>query len=123
MGSGIVPVLTYRNYIGEFDYDPEDDLFVGEVKDISDTVYFEGRSIDELKQSLARAVDHYLDFCAKLGREPDKPYSGNFVLRVDPKAHLAMAKAARLAGESLNTWAGNVLHRSALRVLRARRAA
>lgn len=66
-------IMTYKGYTGIFDYDQEADIFHGEVKDISDVITFQGRSIDELKQALADSVDDYLDFCASKGKTPEKP--------------------------------------------------
>ncbi len=33
------------------------------------------------------SVDDYLTFCAERGEEPEKPYSGKFVVRVEPELH------------------------------------
>ena len=43
------------------------------------------------------------------GEEPDKPYSGRFVLRVGSELHRAMAIAAEQAGVSMNDWIAAVL--------------
>ena len=62
--------MTYKGYTGKFEYDPEADIFHGEVLHLSDVITFQGRSIDELKQALADSVEDYLDFCAEEGRQP-----------------------------------------------------
>lgn len=66
--------MAYKGYTGKFEYDPEADIFHGEVLHLSDVITFQGRSIDELKQALADSVEDYLDFCAEEGGSPRKPF-------------------------------------------------
>ena len=96
--------LEYKNYLGRFEYDPEADLFHGEVVNMRDVVTFQGRSIDELKTALADSVEDYLEFCRERDREPDKPFSGRFNVRLGPELHRKAAQAAALADKSLNAW-------------------
>ncbi|MEY3552667.1 MAG: hypothetical protein RL735_1015, partial [Pseudomonadota bacterium] len=44
---------------------------------------------------------------------PEKPFSGQFVVRVDPPIHRAVATAAKQAGMSLNKWVAVTLERAA----------
>ncbi len=55
----------------------------------------------ELKQAFADSIEDYLAFCKERGEEPEKPYSGQFVVRVDPPLHKAVAGAAKRVGMSL----------------------
>jgi predicted HicB family RNase H-like nuclease len=48
------------------------------------------------------AVEDYLEACEKLGRAPQKPYSGKLMLRVPPEVHAAVAAAAEVSGKSIN---------------------
>ncbi len=97
-------MIEYRGYTGTFEYDPELELLAGHVVDLSDEIYFEGESVTELKSSMYRAVDHYLAVCEERGDTPDKSYSGQLRLRMDPELHRSVAIAASTAGKSLNTW-------------------
>lgn len=72
-----------------------------------------GGSVDELKQALAGSVEDYLAFCKERGEEPEKPYSGQFVVRVEPPLHKAVVTAAKRAGLSLNKWVAATLERAA----------
>jgi predicted HicB family RNase H-like nuclease len=54
-------------------------------------------------------VDAYIENCAALGKDPEKPASGRLMLRVSPNVHCAVLAAAKAAGESLNQWAANAL--------------
>ena len=59
------------------------------------------------------AVDDYLETCAKLGRPPQKPYSGKLSLRLEPALHASVAVKAELANKSINQWVADVLDREA----------
>jgi predicted HicB family RNase H-like nuclease len=101
--------LSYKGYHGHFQYDPQADLFHGEVLHLADVVTFQGRSIDELRQALADSVEDYLEFCAQKGRPPEKPYSGRFNVRLDPGLHQRIAVLAAADGKSLNNWVADAL--------------
>lgn len=101
--------LRYGSYIGEFEYQPEADVFHGRVVNINDVITFEGRSVDELKTALSESIEDYLEFCKELGKEPDKPYSGRFNVRLNPEIHRKAALAAKTEGKSLNTWVAEKL--------------
>lgn len=106
-------VMHHRSYEALVEYDEEAELFHGEVLNLRDVITFQGRSVDELKQALADSIDDYLAFCAERGEEPEKPFSGQFVVRVDPGLHRAVASAARRAGLSLNKWVARTLEQAA----------
>ncbi|MCH7855230.1 MAG: toxin-antitoxin system HicB family antitoxin [Gemmatimonadetes bacterium] len=42
--------------------------------------------------------------CDERGDTPDKPFSGQLRLRMDPQLHRSLAIAASTAGKNLNTW-------------------
>lgn len=71
-------MLEYKGYCATIDYDAEDDLLVGEVFGISDSLNFHGKSLDELKQAFHDSIDNYLEFCKKIGKEPEKEFKGVF---------------------------------------------
>jgi len=97
-------MMTYKGYHGTVSFDDESEIFHGEVTDLRDVVTFQGRSVDELKSAFQESIDDYLDFCSDRGEDPDKPYSGNFVLRIDPQLHRKLVALSRAEGESLNRW-------------------
>ena len=96
--------MTYRGYTGSVEYSAPDRVFHGKLIGIADIITFEGTTVDELEQDFRRAVDDYLDFCARDGLEPQKPYSGKFVLRLSPEVHRDASIAARRAHSSMNNW-------------------
>jgi predicted HicB family RNase H-like nuclease len=92
----------YRGYCGKAELDLEDDLFHGEVVGVRDVVTFQGRTHGELKQAFRDSVDDYLAFCEARGESPEKPFSGRFLMRIDPEIHRKLATLADLSGKSLN---------------------
>jgi len=105
-------VLTYKGYHGRFEYDEDADIFHGQVMNLTDVITFQGRSIDELKQALTDSVEDYLEFCADEGKDPEKPYSGRFNVRLNPEVHQRIALEAARNGVSLNSWVAEILSKS-----------
>ncbi len=104
--------MTHRGCAAHIEYSEEDQAFVGHIAGIRDVVGFHGESVQELRAAFTEAVDDYLETCAKLGRSPQKPYSGKIMLRVDPAIHARAAAAAEAQGKSLNAWAQELLQRA-----------
>ncbi|MFZ3583347.1 type II toxin-antitoxin system HicB family antitoxin [Loktanella sp. DJP18] len=104
--------MTYKGYAARIAYDDEDGILTGQIAGIRDGVGFHADSVDALKEAFHEAVDDYVATCAKAGKEPQKPYSGRVMFRVDPEVHRKAALAAELAGKSLNQWAEDVLNRA-----------
>jgi len=102
-------MMEYHGYIGKVVFDDEASIFHGEVINTRDVITFQGKSVAELKKAFRESVDDYLEFCAKRGEEPDKPFSGQFVTRVSPDLHRRASVAANVAGKSLNAWVAEQL--------------
>lgn len=105
-------LMHYRGYEAIIEYDEDAELFHGEVVNMRDVITFQGASAAELKHAFADSLEDYLAFCAERGEEPEKPYSGQFVVRTDPKLHKAVSNAARREGISLNKWVTATLERA-----------
>lgn len=105
-------MISYRGYTGVFEFEPEDSLFSGSVIDLADLIYFEGKSVEELEASMARAVDQYLAVCEKRGEEPGKPYTGQIRIRLESELHRKLAAAAASSGASLNTYIAEALEQA-----------
>ena len=105
-------IISYKGYDGRFKYDPDADFYRGEVMLLKDAVTFQGRSLDELKQSLADSVEGYLDTCAKTGREPEKPLCWSLDVRMDPQALQRLAIEAVRKGVPLNDLAADILNKA-----------
>ncbi|MDP9178168.1 MAG: type II toxin-antitoxin system HicB family antitoxin [Gemmatimonadota bacterium] len=105
--------LEYKGYIARIDADEGTNGFHGWVINISDVVNFKGRSMAELKREFAKSMEVYFAFCREEGGEPEQPFSGRFVLRVDPSLHRAITRAAEREGVSINKWAATALEHAA----------
>ena len=73
--------MSYNGYTAHIEYDDDDGIFVGHLAGIRDIVSFHGSTVNELRVHFHDAVDHYLAVCAERGEQPQKPYSGNLMLR------------------------------------------
>jgi predicted HicB family RNase H-like nuclease len=96
--------MTYKGYTGSVEYSAPDHCFHGRVIGITDIVSFEGTSIEELEADFRAGIDSYLAGCEKRGMEPQRPYSGRFVLRLSPEVHRDASIAARRCRTSMNGW-------------------
>jgi predicted HicB family RNase H-like nuclease len=106
-------VLSYNGYQARVEFDADDRIFFGKIAEINDGIGFHADTVDGLIAAFHEAVDDYIETCAKIGKRPDKPYSGKLMFRVDPEVHASAARAAMLAGKSLNAWAESVLRAAA----------
>ena len=104
-------MLTYKGYHATVEYRPDDGTLFGQVLDLRDTVIFEVERADEVEAAFHGAVDDYLDFCAEVGRDPERPYSGRFNVRLDPKLHRAASVAAAGDRDSLNAFVSRAIER------------
>jgi predicted HicB family RNase H-like nuclease len=96
--------MKYKDYESVVEFDDEAEIFHGEIINIRDVITFQGSSVEELKQAFQDSVDDYLEFCKERGEEPDKPFSGKFLVRINPQLHKVIAIRARKEGKSLNSW-------------------
>lgn len=103
--------MKYKGYEGKVEFDEDAAIFHGEVINTRDVITFQGSSVRELQKAFRDSVDDYLEFCATRGEEPEKPFSGQFPVRVSPELHRAAALAARRRGESLNAFVEHALER------------
>lgn len=96
--------MKYKSYEAVIKYDEDGQFFHGEVVNTRDVITFQGKSITELKREMKASVDQYLEFCRKRKEEPDRPFSGNFVVRISPQLHSKLFKKAKTNGQSLNAF-------------------
>lgn len=94
----------YKGYTATVEFDADEMLLHGRLDHLRDVVTFHASSVGELQREFEAAVDDYLDLCATRGEEPEKPYSGRFVLRLDPEMHCRVAIAADRKNVSINGW-------------------
>ena len=105
-------ILEHRKYRARVEFDADDGLFFGRIAGIRDGVSFHADSVPTLVEAFREAVDDYIETCARLGKTPERPFSGKLMLRLDPAVHAKSVEAAELAGKSLNQWTEDVLRRA-----------
>lgn len=105
--------MTYKGYAARIEYDDADGVFTGRIAGIRDGVGFHADTVEGLRDAFHEAVEDYVETCARIGKEPQKTYSGQVMFRVSPEVHRKAAMAAELSGKSLNQWAEEVLDRAA----------
>jgi len=102
-------MMEYKGYFAKVEFDDEANIFHGEVINLRDVITFEGETVDELRNAFIESVEDYLAFCAERKEEPEKPYSGKLLVRVEPELHKTLVIQARKNGKSLNTWIHDAL--------------
>ena len=105
--------MEYKGYLGKVEFDDEAQVFHGEVINIRDVITFEGTSVEELQRAFEESVDDYLDFCRERDEDPEKPFSGNFIVRVDPDLHRDIYVRSRTEDKSMNHWVAEKLREAA----------
>lgn len=95
--------MKYKGYEASIRFDDGIEMFHGEIVNTRDVITFKGRSVAELKREMKNSVEDYLEFCKQRGEEPNRPFSGNFVVRISPSLHQRLYSSAKLTGQSLNS--------------------
>lgn len=95
-------ILKYKEYEGTAELDMARGVCRGKILFIDDLVTYESASPAELQTEFEAAVDDYLETCGSLGKEPAKPFRGQFNVRVPPMLHRAAALKAIEESQSLN---------------------
>lgn len=105
-------MMHYKGYEASVEFDEDAEVFHGEVLNLRDVITFQASTARDLKKAFADSVEDYLDFCRSRGEEPEKPFSGQFVVRTEPVLHKAVSLAAKREGMSLNKWVTAALERA-----------
>ena len=104
--------MKYKGYEATVEFDEIDEVFFGNVINTRDVISFDGKTVDELKQSFEAVIDEYLEDCKREGKEPDKPYSGQFNLRISPELHRKISLEAKKHNVSLNSFVEQALEKT-----------
>ena len=94
--------LKYKEYEGTAELDMTRGFCRGKVLFIDDLVTYESVLPTELQKEFEAAVEDYLQTCAAVGKEPQRPFRGLFNVRVTPALHRAATLRALVDGVSLN---------------------
>ena len=105
-------LLHYNGYVGSIEFIEEKEIFYGKLEFINDLITFQGTSVTELKEDFQEAVDQYIQDCAQLGKEPEKPFKGRFPARINPELHRKAALMALKRNISLNKYVERALEQA-----------
>lgn len=75
-------LLHYKGYTAKTEYSAEDRIFYGKILGISDMAYFQSDSAKDLEREFHEAVDDYLEFCAEIGKIPQRDHNSMKMITV-----------------------------------------
>jgi len=96
--------LEYKGYTGSIEYSNEDELLFGNVLGINSLILYEGKTGKELEKDFKEAVDDYLLTCKEEGIKLEKPFKGNFNVRIPSELHQRATLLAMREKRSLNSF-------------------
>ena len=102
-------VMNVDGYSARIEYDPELDVFRGEILGLTGGADFYGKTPSELRTEFKKSLTVFLQVCEEKGVEPRRNYSGRFNLRITPELHEKLAIAAQAEGKSINALAQEAL--------------
>ena len=105
-------MLEYKGYHATITFDADDNLFVGEVFGITDSLNFHGESVSQLEAMFKQCIDNYLELCQKIGKQPDKEFKGSFNVRLTPELHKKAALEAAKQKMTLNQYVSNAIDKA-----------
>lgn len=77
-------------------------MLYGKLLFIDDLVTYEAESLRGLEREFQTSVHEYLEDCANMGIEPNKPFNGSFNIRIGRELHRKLAFKAAGQGMGLN---------------------
>ncbi len=104
-------VMTVDGYNAKIEYDPDADVFRGEILGLTGGADFYGKNPKELRAEFRKSLQIFLEVCEEKGIEPRRSFSGKFNLRISPELHERLAIVAQAEGKSINTLAQEALRR------------
>ena len=105
----ISSLMEYNGYHAKVEFDSEDQIFIGHVLGINDSLNFHGESVKELTQSMHVCIDNYLEYCKKVGKEPEREFKGSFNVRIKPEQHKKIALYAANEGITINQFVSRAI--------------
>ena len=94
--------MKYKSYTALVEFNEEAKVFRGEVADTKDVITFQSENAKDLETEFHKSVEEYLKFCAEMKREPEKPFSGKLLLRLDVELHRKLYLKSLQQSASIN---------------------
>ena len=102
-------IMEIDSYKAKIEYDPDIDMFRGEILGLNGGADFYGKNPNELRREFKKSLNTFLEVCAEKGISPKKEYSGKFNLRIPPELHSEIAARAMAEEKSINQWVADTL--------------
>jgi len=102
-------IMKVEGHKARIEYDPEIDMFRGEILGLNGGADFYGKTPSELRKEFKNSLNVFLNVCKEKGIEPYKDYSGKFNLRIPPNLHAEIAARAAAEDKSINQWVAEIL--------------
>ena len=103
--------IEYKGYIAKIEFDDEDQILTGVVVGMDDLICFHAENTREIIPVFHKVIDNYLKACEEEGIQPQKSFSGRFMLRLPPQLHAKVAALASSAEKSINAWIAEQLEK------------
>jgi predicted HicB family RNase H-like nuclease len=65
-------MLKHRGYTGSFTFDEKTNLFHGKAYNTHYPITFQGKSVESTKQAFKDAINDYVAWCNKYGKNKEK---------------------------------------------------
>ena len=101
--------MKYKGYTAVLKLDEEQGTLFGRVIGLRDVITFQAESVPQAIEEFHASVDSYLELCRSRQESPEKPYSGNFMVRVDPELHRQIATWAQVKSVSINSLVASLI--------------
>ena len=95
-------LLSHRGYHGSIEPSVHDGTLKGHILFIDELITYTASTIPTLQQAFMSTVDNYLAHCANSGKLPQRPFKGQFNVRIAPDLHQTAVLRAEAEGTSLN---------------------
>ena len=105
-------MMEIDGFKAKIEFDPDLDLFRGEILGLNGSADFYGKSPASLRKEFRSSLKIFLEVCEEKGVEPTKEYSGKFNLRIPPSLHSEISARATADNKSINQWVSEVLRQS-----------
>jgi len=113
-------MIAHKGYIAKIEFDEDDKVLHGRILGLRDVITFEANSVEGAIAAFEESVDDYLAYCEERNKEPEKPFSGKFNLRIDPDLHRGISLLAAANDISMNSWAIQAIKKAFLEGVEAR---
>lgn len=105
----ISSLMEYNGYHAKIEFDQDDQIFIGHVLGINDSINFHGQSVKELTKAFHDSIANYLDYCKQAGKEPEREFKGSFNVRIKPEQHKKIALQAANEGITINQFVSRAI--------------